>query len=274
MGVIEAIKKGFAAASKNLTLVLVLFVFNAIWALGSIPLINPVNLATPGAATPTPISKTALGFSFLFILISIFMQGGSLGLVRDYLKAGSSKLGSFASYGLKYYLRLFALGLIIILIVLVAAIIATILIAATTPLKQLAVTIIATIAAVVIGIAALYFIILLLMSPYALVCDEAGIMGSLKSSIATVKKSFWKVTALLVLLILISFGVGFVIGLVIGLITAAMPAKVGQAVIGLANSAFNGYLGVAMMAAFMVFYLGLVKKEPQTQAPSSSSPTI
>ena len=274
MGIIEAIKKGFASASKNLALVAILFIFNAIWALGSIPLINPVSLTAPGAATPTPVSPQALGFSILFILISIFMQGGSLGLVRDWLKTGANRLNQFASYGLKYYLRLFLLGLIIILIVLLAAIIAVVLIAATAPLKNIAVTIIAATAAIATGLAALYAIILLLLAPYSLVCDDAGVMAAVKNSMAVVKKSFWKVVLLLILLILISFGVGFLIGLVIGLITAAMPLKAGQAVIGLANSAFNGYLGVAMMAAFMVFYLGLSKKNSETPGAAPSSPTI
>ena len=255
MGIMEAIKKGFAVASKNLVLVALLFVFNAIWALGSIPLINP-------AQVTAPITAAALGFSVLFILVSIFVQGGTLGLVRDFMKAGSSKLTSFASYGLKYYLRLFVLGLIIVLVVGVAALVATILITATAPLKQAAVTVIATVIAVIIGLAALYFVILLLMAPYSLVCDEAGIAASIKNSMDFVKKTFWKMVLLLVLLILISFGVGFIIGFIVGLITIAMPPKVGQAVIGLSNSAFNGYLGVVMIAAFMAFYLGLSKKEP------------
>ena len=45
MGIIEAIKKGFGVASRNLGLVLVLFVFNLIW--------NIVNVAImPAGALP------------------------------------------------------------------------------------------------------------------------------------------------------------------------------------------------------------------------------
>ena len=164
MGIIEAIKRGFGIATKMFVLVLILFVFNAVWNIGMIPLtrqfvpqpgvianqppvgqpagagqepivgttVEPVTqqppvqqLPTGATAMPGPVfSPQLLIFSVIFILASVFIQGGSLGSVRDFIKTGSIKLASFPSYGFKYYLRLCGLGLLIGLLVTVIALLA------------------------------------------------------------------------------------------------------------------------------------------------------
>ncbi len=261
MGVMEAIKRGFGIASKSLGLVLVLFIFNLLGNLASIPFAG----VQPGT-TPSPqLTAAALIFSIVFILISIFVQGGSLGLVRDIIKQGKMALGSFASYGLKYYFRLFGLGLLIILIVGIVALIAGLVIAATAPLNNQVVTTLAVIVSVLIAlvVGVLYFIPFTL-SPYALVCDETGIIESLKKSLVVAKKPIsrvFKLMLLFVLLILIALGVGFVVGFIAGLITALTPIAVGRVIMAIATSIVNGYLGIVMTASFMSFYLGYTGKE-------------
>jgi hypothetical protein len=267
MGMLEAIKKGFGVASKNLTLVLVLFVFNLIWNMVNIAVIPPGALPAPGAdaaavpAIPPQVALTTLVFSVLFVLISIFMQGGSLGVVRDYIKEGKMKLSQFASYGLKYYLRLFGLGLIIILFVLVIAVIAALIVAATAPLNNAIATVIASIVAIAIGLVGIYFVILLVMSPYTMVSDEIGVIEAMKRSMRVVKKSFGKILLLLVLLVLIAIGIGVLVGIVTGLLSVVLPAKAGQVIIGVVNSVFNGYFGIVMMASFMALYMALAGEE-------------
>lgn len=267
MGILEAIKKGFGVASKNLTLILVLFIFNLIWNIVNIALLPAGALPTIGTTAAMPpavspqVSLTVFVFSLLFILVSIFMQGGSLGVVRDYIKEGKTKLAQFASYGLRYYLRLLGLGLLIILLVLITAIIAALIIVAATPLNNVVVTVIAAIIAAAIGLAGIYFVILLVMSPYSLICEEVGIIEAMKRSMRVVKKAFWKVVLLLLFLILIAVGIGVLLGVLTGLLTLVIPAKAGQIVIGVVNSLFNGYFGIVMMAAFTVFYLALAGKE-------------
>lgn len=255
MTVMEAIKKGFGVAAKGMGLVLVLFIFNAIWNLASIPL-----TPKPGQTPAAGITGIAAVFSILFILISIFIQGGALGVVRDYLKTGSMKLSGIASYGLKYYLRLLGLGLIIVLIIAIAGLIAALLVAATQPLNNMIVTIIATIIAIVVGALAIYNVYLLIMSPYALVCGDMNIIDSMKNSIKVVRSAVGKVLLLLVLLILISLGIGFILGFVTGAISAIMPANIGQIIMSIVQSILNAYLGVVMMASFMSFYLALKEK--------------
>lgn len=268
MGIVDAIKKGFGVASKNLTLILVLFVFNLIWNMVNVAIMPAGAVPVPGATPDTTPPAVAPGVaiasllaSIVFILASIFMQGGSLAVVRDYIKEGKMKLGSFASYGLKYYIRLLGLGILIVLIVVIIALIAALIIAATAPLNNMIATIIASIIAIAIGLAGIYLVLLLVMAPYSLVCDNTGVIEAIKKSMGVVKKNFMKVLLLLVLLVLIAIGIGVLIGIVTGIATVAMPAKVGQIVIGIVNSLFNGYLGVVMMAAFMGYYLALSGKE-------------
>jgi hypothetical protein len=200
----------------------------------------------------------------VFILISIFIQGGTLGLVRDVIKEGSVKLASFVSYGLKYYFRLLLLGLLIILIVAVVALIAALLIAGTAPLNNNVITTIAVIIAILIGIVAglLYFIPLTL-SPYALICEELSIIASMKKALKVAKHPFSRVFLLLilfVLLILISIGIGFVVGFLVGLIGAILPAGAGRILMVIVTSIVNGYLGVVMMGSLTSYYLALSKE--------------
>ena len=255
MGVIEAIRKGFGVASKNMGLVLILFIFNLIWNLASIPFVGPAATARPDLAA------IAVIISIVFILMSIFVQSGALALVRDYVKHGKMALGSFAGYGLKYYIRLFLLGLLIVLIIGVIGMLAALIVFATTPLNNTAVTIIAAIIAIGIGVVGVYYILLLMLSPYTIVCDELGVIEGMKKSIKVVRRSLGRIILLLVLLILISMGLGFLVGLLTGFASVAMPIGAGRVFTGIVSSIFNGYLGIVMMASFTVFYLAVAERE-------------
>lgn len=258
--VLEAIKKGFEVAAKSMNLVLVLIIFNVIFNIIGIPLAPKAG--TEAAPTLTP---AALIFSAVFILISVFIQGGSLALIRDSIKEGKLKLGNFASYGLKYYLRLLGLGAIIILLVSIVAIIAGLMIIAATPLNNVVATTVAVIIAVtIVAIVAVLYFIPFTLAPYTLVCEETGIIEALKKSLMLMKNKLPRVfmlVLLFVLLILIALGIGFIIGFIAGLITAVLPVGAGQILMAVVTSIINGYLGVVMMAAFMTFYLALVSKD-------------
>ena len=258
-GIFEAIKKGFSIATKSLGLVLILIIFNLIGNLISIP------LAVPVGQTPTPQVMTgAIIFTVVFILISIFIQGGALALVRDSIKEGRMNLASFAPYGAKYYLKLLGLGVLIILIIGIVALIAALLIAVTAPLNNVVISGIAIGIAVAIGVvASLFYFIPFALSPYALICEGLGVIASMKRSLIIAKKPFVRVFFLLllfVILILISLGVGVVFGFIVGLISAAIPATAGKILMAVITSIINGYLGIVMMTGFMVYYLGLVGK--------------
>lgn len=256
VGVFEAIKKGFGIAAKSLGLVLILIIFNLIGNLLSMP------FAVPAGQTPTPQTMTgAVIFTVIFVLISIFIQGGALALVRDTIKEGKMKLSSFASYGAKYYVKLLGLGVLIILIIGIVALIAALIIAVTAPLNNVAISGIAIVIAIAIGVAAsLFYFIPFALSPYALICEGLGVIASIKRGLVVAKKPFIRVFLLLLLfaiLILISLGVGVVFGFLVGLVSAVVPAMVGKILMAVVTSIINGYLGIVMMAAFMVYYLSL-----------------
>ena len=254
-GIMEAVKKGFGIATKGIGLVLVMIIFNLAWNLASIPL----NVA-PGE-TPTPQTTMAVViFSLLFIWTSIYVQGGALGSVRDYIKEGKMKLASFASYGMKYYLKLLGVGILIILIIAIVALIAGLIVAATAPLNNVMVTNIAILIAITIGVVAglLYFVPLAL-APYALVSDELGVIESMKKSVRVARPltKTLLLVLLFIILILIAVAVALIVGFLAGFAIAAIPAMAGKIAMAVVTSLINGYLGVVMMGSFMTYYLTL-----------------
>jgi hypothetical protein len=254
--VFDAIKKGFAVAGKTMGLVLILIAFNLIWNVVSIP------LAVAPGTTPSPqVSTMVILLSVVFILISIFMQGATLGIIRDYLKEGKQGINNLVGYGIKYYLRLLLLGLLIILVIAIVALIAGLIVALTAPLNNRIITMVAVIIDIAIGVVlGLKYFLPFMLSPYSIVCEETGVIGSLKRSLDVCGKSIQKTLSLLlllVLLILISLGIGFVVGFIIGLLAAIVPQASGRVIMAMVTGVINGYLGVVMMASLMAFYLDL-----------------
>ena len=62
---------------------------------------------------------------------------------------------------------------------------------------------------------------------------------------------------LFAVLILISLGIGVLFGFIVGMISTVIPAMAAKILMAVVTSIINGYLGIVMMAAFMVYYLGL-----------------
>lgn len=262
MGVIEAIKRGFGIASKGLGLMVVLFIFNLISNLAALPF-----TPAPGATAAPEAALPLLAISLVFIVISIFVQGGALGLIKDIIKEGSMKLAAMAQYGAKYFVRLLLLGILILLFVVIVALAAGIIIAVTAPLNNPVVTAVAIVIAIGIAVVTgLYFFIPFILSPYAVICDEAGAIEALKKSIAIGRTPFSRVFSLLaltILLILIALGVGFLVGLLVGLVSAVLPAMGARILMILVSSIVNSYLGVVATAAFMLYYFSKKESVPQ-----------
>ena len=253
MKVMDAIKRGFEIANSNMNLVLVIFIFNCVWNLGIIPF-SPV---TPTAGMGVAMSPVLTLISLAFILASIFIQGGVLGCMMDIVKKGGVDLSKFKDYGLKFYLRLVCLALIIILIIGVIAFIATLIVAASAPTKNAVIIAITTILALIIGGAGIYLVILLFLSPYILVAEDVGIVDSMRRSIEFVRLALARVIGLGALLVLIGLGIGLITGIIAGVISLAIKGKFLQAIAGILNGGVNAYLSVIVTGCLVTFYLAL-----------------
>ena len=243
---VGSVKKGFSVASGSLPLVGALFVFGFVW--------NVVNLfftAQFQAQNEAPQASLPMIFiGIAFVLLSIFVQAGSLGYVRDRLKTGSADFGGFLAAGRQFYVRLLLLGLLMAAIVGVFVLVAAFGIAATGQQANAA----GIAVAVLVALIGIYVMILLFLAPYAAVAGDERVIQSLKSSISIVKKNFFAALGLALLLVVIGFAFGLLLGAVYALLSTAMPGTVSQVVFAALSSFVNAYLGLVVSGAFMNFY--------------------
>ena len=72
MGVIESISKGFAVTKKSLGLILLLFVFGAIFSVLNV-MLSPAAPVSP-SEPPVPPSPAMMAVSFVFVLLTIIFR--------------------------------------------------------------------------------------------------------------------------------------------------------------------------------------------------------
>ena len=249
MGILEAVKKGFAQTSKLMNVVLVFFIFNVVIGLISLPLANPARAGNPGIIAVSIIS------SILFFLIFIFLQGGALGLIKDRIKTASASMAQFTNYGRKFYVRILTLLLLYILIAIGVVLVLSLISAGILLMGDNVAT--RSIVAAIVTAAAIIVITLLVYPVYSIVVDDIGALASLKKGIATAKSNFWITLGLFVVMLLVSLVISLIIGFVIGLVTVPLPANISQVLIALVNAAVQSYIPIVMMVAFMSFYMSL-----------------
>lgn len=247
MSIGESIKKGFGVASKSMPVVLVLFVLGFVFSMVNL------KLAPQTADANTPPSPILIVAGVIFIFLSIFLQAGSLGYVRDRIKTGAATLGSFFSSGGQYYLRILVLGVVVSLIIGVFVLLAALAVGLLQNVKFLSIPL-----AILFAALGLYFVVMLFLSPYAVVVDGKSVKQSISLSMKLVKKNILPLLGLSALLILIGFGIGLGLGaLLAGVGYVVKQESISQIVFALFSSLVNAYLGLAVTGAFMTFYLSL-----------------
>lgn len=250
MEIIEVIKKGFRTATKVIILVLVLFALNVVCTFANMP------FTILGVGVPVTPAATVL--AIIFLLIRIFILGGTLGAIKDFVKEGILKLKEFAKCGLKFYLRLMGLFLIYKFLILIVVMITRLIITITASFENTVITVIGIVGlSIVVGIG-IYFIMLLIMSPYVLVVEDVKIIDSIKKSISFVRNNLGRVIGLLVFFGLINLGINLIMNFFKSFITFTISLNVSRIIVGIVKSAFNAYLDVATLATFISFYLARV----------------
>ena len=247
MSIGESIQKGFGIAKKSMPLVLLLFVLGFIF--------NMINLKlSPASPDPNaPPSTILIVAGVIFIFMTIFLQAGSMGYVRDRLKTGSAAFANFTAAGGKYYLPILVLGIVVSLIIGVFVLLAALVVALLPNLQVVSVPL-----AILLAALGVYFLVMLFLSPYAVVVDDKTVRQAISLSMKLVKKNILPLLGISALLILIGFGIGLVLGAVLaGVGFVVKQENVSQVIFALLSSFVNAYLGIVVTGAFMSFYLSL-----------------
>ncbi|MEA3328381.1 MAG: hypothetical protein U9Q08_01355 [Candidatus Omnitrophota bacterium] len=254
MGTKEAIKKGFMLAGKNWVLVGVLFLLNIFSNLIGLPLKSIKEGVSPSLSE----SSLAIGVIIIFLFLSIFVQAGLLGSVRDIIKKGSTRLNNLFSSGKKFFWRLLGLGMLIGLIIglLVIFCQGTLALAdrviGNTILKSLGFFIY-----MILGIITACVSILFFYSPYVLVAEECGIIESVRKSVGFARKFLGSAMGTLALMMLMIIGATVVVGILLVPVAVSQRQMIG----GILASGVNAYFGLVAMITFMSLYLGLTEEK-------------
>lgn len=260
MSIFGYIAKGFSIAKASSPLFLSIFGFSFVWTLINLPFTS-----ADGAAEPSAIAAV-LGVAFM--LISIFIQSGSIGYIEQVVKQGNSNMGVFVQQGTKNYLRMLGLGIVLGLMMIILVVIAVIGFVAGG--SQTGANPVAVVLAVLMAIIGLILLLFLFMAPYAVVVDGKGVIGALKTSVNLVKKNLGVVLGVGLILVVIGFAIGFLLGLLMGALTGILPGKAGIILGGFLSSAVNAFIGIVTTGAFMALYLNHNSGESASGAGSAA----
>jgi len=279
MAVVASIKKGFGVTKQSLSIVGLMSLFGLVWNL--LNLYYGPKIQAQVQAPSLKVSVIIIIATLVFILLSIFLQAGSLGYVRDRLKQGKADLSVFMASGSKYYFRLLLVGLIVMVVVILCVVAAA---AAVALLRKPGLII-----AVPVALVAVYTVLLMFFASYMVVLDEKKAMESIKNSVTLVgkgthfffgvvltaispllaiaclipsfrnsklgQKNLVKIFAVTAVVVSIGFAIGLLTGVILGLLNVAVPGVFSQVVYAVLSSVLNAFLGIFVTATFMHFYL-------------------
>jgi len=204
-----------------------------------------------------------------FLLLSVFIQAGLLGCIKEVIKGGQTKIGNMVALGKKYFLRLLGLTLLIGLIVMLLAVFSTGGLLLTgegggTFLRSLGMFI-----SILFGVLAICAAIALFYAPYILVVDDCPVIASMRKSIDFIKRFLGKAlgTGGVVILVIIAASIVLAVLLIpLASLTGSLeePSGLFQFISNILGSGLNAYLGIMGMAAFVSLYMGLAVEKEQS----------
>jgi len=266
MGIFQTIGKSCVQTIKFSRIILIMFGYFLVFGLLMLPFAGEDATAGLGETNPIGILISIIG---MFVLV--FIQGGALSAVRDFIKTGSFKMSDLIENGKKYYTRLLSyvgliLGATIVIMVIIAVIIAGILAVSNNIFTQVIVGALLTAAAITAMIFFLYPI-------YIIVAEDTGPIAALKKGLEISKNNFWQTLLLMLILFIGLFLASFLIGFLLIGISAFLPNIVGRIITIIISSVLQSAFTMLIMVVIMNYYLSLTtgagKQEPQ--APTTAS---
>ena len=260
MGILQALKNGFGAISKNIKLLALMIVISIVIMVISIPMVIAVfgqAVFQPGVQ-PTPEQMRNVNwalfvpFILLMILIQTFVNAGVVGSIKDIIKTNSFNLGNFLTHAKSLFVRFILFTVLVLIIMLVAGVVMT-LIGAIIGAIGNAVAIIGAILGILLALLAIVVFVFLgifgSLGPVVIAAEDTGTVAAMGKAVAFIKANKVKVVGLSVIL-----WIGFVLIAIINNISAAFgPLAI---VIQIVMSVVNIYLSLAYIASFMSLYLG------------------
>ncbi len=262
MGFKELISSSVSTVNKNLSLVGITGVIYVSFMLLSL-LFEPQNLVALDGQT-VDLTSTYV-FGGLFILLSIFLEGGVIQyLYQNRVASGSAHFSTLLDSGKKNYGKLFLLGLFAFVFAMVtffATVIAGSLSVIINPLIAIAV-------AVLLGAFGLYCcVVVFFLAPYPIVLDQQKIGAALKTSLKLSRKNLFAFLVIVLLVVAIRYGGSVLLSTLIASTTIALKTGITDRIItAMFWIPIDAYCSVFMFSIFMHFYLNGVQQTKESLA--------
>lgn len=263
MKVFEAIKRGFKGGNGLLNVAGIFFAYNVVTGLLSLP------LADPERAGETWVMAIAIVLAVISFAVFIFLQGGAMGIIKDYIKTGRADLSRFIDYGRKFYSRILLLFLTYLLIGIFVVLGLTILQGLTYLLD--ANPFLGILLLVILVFLAFAAIVLLIYPLYTIVVEDKSVLESFKKGIKVAKENYLRTLGLFLLLFTFGVIVSLLVAFIGTLIAAPFPIAVENVIITVVNAVAQSYIPIVMMVAFMSFYMTLIEPGASESEPDPGS---
>ncbi|MFH1061932.1 MAG: hypothetical protein V1747_03485 [Candidatus Omnitrophota bacterium] len=255
MGVIESLKKGFEVLKGSTALIITIFGFNFITALGMLMVIG----VNPTPEKITAITSTLVVIFPLLILMWVFMEGGIFSAVYGQIKTKQINMNVFIGNCIKYFTRLLAIncigGIVTVVLWFVGAFLTGLCIAMGGG-NNIFFNTMGGIVLTITVIAAFLIAIPFLFGQYFIVMEDGKPIVSLKKGIAFTKQLFWKNIGLFIMLALTLSIFSFIGNFFGSLLTNTVGGWIAAIINITLNSVINGLIGVFASGTIISFLLG------------------
>ena len=261
MGVFESLKKGSGILKGSLPLVLTIFGFNFLTALGMLMVIG----INPTPEKITAITGVLVTLFPILIAMWIFMEGGIFSAVYSKIKADELGMDSFVGNCAKFFLRLLGInmigGVVTVVLWFVGAFLTGLFIAMGGG-NNIFFNVLGGIMLLITILAAFLIAIPMLYGQYFVVIEDAKAIPSLKKGFAYTKQFFWKNVGLFLMLAILLTVISFFANFIGALFTNSVGGWVAAIINIILNSSINGLVGVFASGAIISFILGnLIQSE-------------